>query len=184
MESIIEFKIEKQIKMKNIALYLLLGIISSLFIISCGEQNKVYNSPDELVAEYESTVDMITVEELHTWIDTGMVLVIDVREPGEYKPGFIPGSVNIPRGVLEFKIGKDQFWEDQFLYPPLKEEPIVLICKRGHRSILAVDAVKKMGFHNVKVLKDGFKKWELTYPIEQDKIIEEHHDGGGEVGGC
>ena len=100
------------------------------------------------------------------------------------KPGFIPGSVNIPRGVLEFKIAKDQFWEDQFLYPPLKEETIILICKKGHRSILAVDACEKMGFQNIKVLEGGFKKWELTYPLEQDKIIEENHGGGGEVGGC
>jgi rhodanese-related sulfurtransferase len=164
--------------MKNKALYLLFGIISSLIVISCSEKTKIYNSPDELIADFEPGVEMITVEDLHTWVDTGMILLIDVREPGEYKPGFIPGSVNIPRGILEFKITKDQFWEDQFLYPPLKEEPIVLICKKGHRSILAVDAVKKMGFQNVKVLKGGFKKWELTYPLEQDKIIEEHHDSG------
>jgi rhodanese-related sulfurtransferase len=170
--------------MKNKALYLLFGIISSLIVISCSEKTKIYNSPDELIADFEPGVEMITVEDLHTWVDTGMILLIDVREPGEYKPGFIPGSVNIPRGILEFKITKDQFWEDQFLYPPLKEEPIVLICKKGHRSILAVDAVKKMGFQNVKVLKRRIQKWELTYPLEQDKIIEEHHDSGGEVGGC
>lgn len=170
--------------MKKKTLFLLLGIVSVFVMISCSDQAKVYNSPDELVAEYEPLVDMITVEDLHAYLDTGMILLIDVREPAEYKPGFIPGSVNIPRGLIEFKIAKDQFWEDQFLYPPLKEEPIVIICKKGHRSILAVEAVKKMGFTNVKVLKDGFKKWELTYPLEQDKIIEENHGGGGEAGGC
>lgn len=170
--------------MKKKTLFLLLGILSVFVILSCSEQTKIYNNSDELVAAVEPSVEMMTVEELHQYLDTGMVLLIDVREPGEYKPGFIPGSVNIPRGVLEFKIAKDQFWEDQFLYPPLKEEPIVVICKRGHRSILAVDAIKKMGFTNVKVLKGGFKKWELTYPLEQDKIQEDHHGGGGEVGGC
>jgi rhodanese-related sulfurtransferase len=170
--------------MKKRTLFLLIGLLSVFVIVSCSDQTKIYNSPDELVAEVELSVDQITVEELHQYLDTGMILLIDVREPGEYKPGFIPGSVNIPRGLMEFKIANDQFWEDQFLYPPLKDEPIVLICKKGHRSILAVDAVKKMGFTNVKVLKDGFKKWELTYPLEQDKIIEENHGGGGEVGGC
>jgi len=170
--------------MKKKTLVLLLGIVSVFVMLSCSDQTKIYNNADELVAEVEPTVEMMTVEELHQYLDTGMILLIDVREPGEYKPGFIPGSVNIPRGLLEFKIGKDQFWEDQFLYPPLKDEPMVLICKKGHRSVLAVDAVKKMGFTNVKVLKGGFKKWELTYPLEQDKIIEENHGGGGEVGGC
>ena len=153
-------------------------------LLSCSDQTKIYNNVDEWVADTKPQIEFIDVEELHQWLDTGMLLLIDLREPGEYNPGFIPGSVNIPRGTLEFKIAKDQFWEDQFLYPPLKEEPIILICKKGSRSILSVESIRKLGFSNVKVLEGGFKKWELTYPLEQDKIIEENHGGGGEVGGC
>ena len=41
-----------------------------------------------------------------------------------------------------------------------------------------------MGFEHVKVLDGGFKKWELTYPQEQDKNLDQVHDGGAEVGGC
>ena len=31
-------------------------------------------------------------------------LLVDVREPGEYADGYIPGAVNLPRGVIELKI--------------------------------------------------------------------------------
>jgi rhodanese-related sulfurtransferase len=33
-------------------------------------------------------------------------LFLDCREPKEYKMGHIPGAMNIPRGLLEFKIEK------------------------------------------------------------------------------
>lgn len=163
---------------------MLLGFASIFTMISCSDNNKVYQNVDEMIVELTPSVDLLTVEELHTWLDTGMILLVDVREANEFNPGFIPGSVNIPRGLIEFNIAKDQFWEDQFLYPPLKEEAIVLICKKGRRSIMTVDAVKKLGFKNVKVLDGGFKKWELTYPLEQDKNLDQVHEGGAEVGGC
>jgi predicted sulfurtransferase len=34
------------------------------------------------------------------------VLLLDVREDAEFKVGHVPGAVNIPRGVLEFRIWK------------------------------------------------------------------------------
>jgi 3-mercaptopyruvate sulfurtransferase SseA len=50
---------------------------------------------------------------------------------------------------------------------------------------LAVESLKKLGYKNVKYIEGGFKKWELTYPLMQEKNLEE---GSGhqveEVGGC
>jgi hypothetical protein len=34
-------------------------------------------------------------------------LILDVREPAEFAAGHVPGAINIPRGVLEFKIYKE-----------------------------------------------------------------------------
>jgi rhodanese-related sulfurtransferase len=171
--------------MKKRYLYMLPLFLGLLVMFSCSDHTKVYQNADELVAEVSQSVDFIKVETLHAMLDTGaMVLLIDVREPNEYNPGYIPGATNIPRGVIEFKLANDAFWEAQFLYPPLKTDEIILICKKGKRSVLTVEAVKKMGFDNVKVLDGGFKKWELTYPLEQEKNLEEVHGGEAEVGGC
>ena len=171
--------------MKTKYLFMLPLFLSVFLMFSCSDQTKVYENVDEWVADVAPSVEMIKVETLHAMLDTGaMILLVDVREANEYNPGFIPGAVNIPRGVIEFQLAKDEFWEAQFLYPPLKTDEIILICKKGNRSILTVKAVKKLGFPNVKVLEGGFKKWELTYPLEQEKNLDQVHDGGGEVGGC
>ncbi|RLD47081.1 MAG: hypothetical protein DRI86_01315 [Bacteroidetes bacterium] len=160
-------------------------LLSIIFIISCNNNEvKHYNSVDEMVAEAKLKVEFIEVEELHGLLDTADVLVIDVREGYEYNPGYIPVAINIPRGVIEFKMGNDIFWENQMLYPPLKEGPIVLVCKKGHRSILTINTLKQLGFTDVKYLKGGFKAWETKYPLEQEKNLEQVHDTGAEVGGC
>ncbi len=44
--------------------------------------------------------------------------------------GNIPYSVLIPRGVLEFKIDNEYFWEEAQWYVPKKDADIVLYCKK------------------------------------------------------
>ena len=34
----------------------------------------------------------------------GEALIIDVRDPGEFATGHVPGAINIPRGLIEFRI--------------------------------------------------------------------------------
>lgn len=171
--------------MKTKYLFMLPLFLNVFLMFSCSDQTKVYQNIDEWVADIAPHIESIDVQTLHAMLDTGaMVLLIDVREANEYNPGFIPGSVNIPRGIIEFNIAKDAYWEAQFLYPPLKEDEIILICKKGKRSLMTVDAVKKLGFDKVKYLEGGFKKWELTYPLEQEKNLEQVHKGDAEVGGC
>jgi len=170
--------------MKNIfKTILLLSIISLL--VSCN-QDKNYASVDDMVVEATATVQGISVEQLMEKLDNGdMILLIDVREPNEFNPGYIPGAVNIPRGVLEFKINNEPFWEQAMLYMPEKDEEIIVYCKKGKRSILAARSLQQLGFTNVSFLTDGWKKWELTYPLIQLKNLDDlHHDDGGEVGGC
>jgi rhodanese-related sulfurtransferase len=46
-------------------------------------------------AQAMRNVPRITVDELKTLIDQKAVVIIDVRDPGQFKEGRIPGSVNI-----------------------------------------------------------------------------------------
>lgn len=170
--------------MKYNILYKLPLFIGLLLMFSCGNTEKTYNNIDEWAADVEPTVQSVTVEDLHAALDTADIMVIDVRERYEYNPGFIPVAVNIPRGVIEFNISNLAFWDNMMLYAPEKDALIVLVCKKGKRSLMTVKALNKLGFTNVKYLKGGFKLWEMTYPLEQEKIIEESHGAGAEVGGC
>jgi len=170
--------------MKYNYLYKLTLLLGLFFMFSCGNTDKTYSSIDEWVAEVEPTVESISVEDLHAVIDTADILLIDVREGYEFNPGYIPVAVNIPRGVIDFKMGNDAFWENQMLYPPEKDTQIILVCKKGKRSLMTIHVLKKLGYTNVKYLKGGFKQWEITYPLEQEKNLDQVHDSGEEVGGC
>ncbi len=156
-----------------------------LMITACGSSSKPYENVDGLIASVAPKVTEITVEDLHQKMEAGeMIILIDVREPDEFNPGYIPGAVNIPRGMIEFNILNEPFWENQFLYPPLRTDEIIVYCKKGSRGLLVADVLQRFGFENVKYIKGGFKAWELTYPDEQLKNLEQAHSAGAEVGGC
>jgi rhodanese-related sulfurtransferase len=85
-------------------------------------------------------------------------LVLDVREPAEFDLAQIPGSINVPRGVLEQACE----WDYEETVPELASErqrAIVVVCRSGNRSILAADAMQAMGFADVASLKTGVRGW-------------------------
>jgi len=128
------------------------ALMLALFTISCSSTDS-YQDTDAMVSAAAKNVEFITVEALMAKVDSGdMFNLIDVREPSEYNHGYIPGAINIPRGVLEFKINNEQFWTNEGLYLPLKDEEFILVCKKGSRSILAARSIMKLGYENVKIL--------------------------------
>ncbi|MBW2646634.1 MAG: rhodanese-like domain-containing protein [Deltaproteobacteria bacterium] len=91
------------------------------------------------------------------------VIVIDVREPNEYSTGHIKGSILIPRGLLEFKIKKNDIYPDiNKGRMPTLDTPIITICKMGGRCLLATQTLKEMGYKNVKTIKGGYKTWKAA----------------------
>jgi rhodanese-related sulfurtransferase len=85
-------------------------------------------------------------------------LVLDVREPSEFAVAQIPGSINVPRGVLEQACE----WDYDETVPELagrRDRPIVVVCRSGNRSLLAADVMRQMGFADVASLKTGVRGW-------------------------
>jgi len=60
-------------------------------------------SINDLVAAARARVREVSPQQVAAW-PAGSVAIIDVREADEYAAGHLPGAVNIPRGVLEFRI--------------------------------------------------------------------------------
>lgn len=148
-------------------------LITAVFIFSHSCQSPsantvkqmVYEGVDQMVDEAISTVKSITVEEFKKLVDAqDMYYLIDVRTEAEHDLGYIPGTINIPRGLLEFWIEKEAFWEDEGLYAPLKEDKLIVYCKSGRRSALSVQTLEKMGFTEVYSLEGGFNDWKSKYP--------------------
>lgn len=85
-------------------------------------------------------------------------LIVDVREPGEFAAGHVPGAVNIPRGVLEFQIWK------QIGFPANTEmdRPVVLQCQSGNRASLAAQSLSDLGFTNTTAVVMSLDEWQKT----------------------
>ena len=87
-------------------------------------------------------------------------LLLDVREPAEFETGHIPGSINIPRGVLEFQVDAHPAVANVG-DPALsrKERPIVVACRTGGRAALAAANLQRMGFADVRSIGGGVVAW-------------------------
>ncbi|MGB5622142.1 MAG: rhodanese-like domain-containing protein [Gammaproteobacteria bacterium] len=114
---------------------------------------------EQLVAEARSRIREIGVAELDQRGAPGTVL-IDVREPDEFAAGHIPGSLNIPRGVLEAEVSPvPEMGGETAAVLADKQRPICLYCRTGGRSALAADALQNMGFTDVVSLAGGYAAW-------------------------
>ncbi len=81
-----------------------------------------------------------------------------MREKDEWRGGFIPGAVSIPRGFLEIQA-------EQKL--PDKNAPIVAYCAGGTRSALAAATLQELGYSHVETANPGFVRWkDLGFPVE------------------
>ncbi|GAB5605917.1 rhodanese-like domain-containing protein [Sideroxyarcus sp. TK5] len=128
---------------------------------------------DDLVEEALARVKEVTPWDFGRRYQSGDVpLLLDIREPSEFAALHIPGSINVPRGILE----QSCEWDYDETVPELvqgREREIVVICRSGKRSVLAADVMQQMGFSNVVSLKLGIRGWnDAELPME---------DAGGNV---
>ena len=83
-------------------------------------------------------------------------LLLDVREEDEFKAGHVPGTVNIPRGLLEFRIWKQL----GFPSPVDTGRKIFVQCQTGGRATLATKQLQDVGFTNVVAVVMNFEEWQ------------------------
>ena len=115
---------------------------------------------EDFVKEAKVSIVEVDISQAKNLLVEG-ALVLDVREPNEYANGYIVNAVNIPRGVLEFKI-------DQHIGDSDKSVSVLVYCKTGGRGALAANALKLMGYEQVVSLQGGIDNWASAgNPIEK-----------------
>lgn len=77
-------------------------------------------------------------------------IIIDVREPFEYTMGHVKGALNMPPTKL-MSGAKELNGVD-------KDTPIILYCKSGSRSNVAIHMLTQMGYTN---LTNGINKQQV-----------------------
>ncbi|SMF91404.1 CoA-disulfide reductase [Paenibacillus uliginis N3/975] len=98
----------------------------------------------------EGSVETVQWHEIDELIKRGGTL-IDVREPGECKAGYIEGSINIPLNDLRSRL--EELPKDETLY---------VSCQVGLRGYLASRILAENGF-SVKNLDGGWKTYSSVF---------------------
>ncbi|HVT03917.1 MAG TPA: rhodanese-like domain-containing protein [Thermoanaerobaculia bacterium] len=87
------------------------------------------------------TLPQLEVRTLHDNLESGRLRVVDVRAPGEYQGGHVPGAVNIPLNVVEHRLDLLD-----------ASQPTAVICAGGYRSSAAASLLQKRGFEVMNVV--------------------------------
>ena len=95
--------------------------------------SKPMKTAHDLVLAAKAQCSEVSVKDAHTAILSADV-IIDVREADEYAAGHLAGAINIPRGLLEFKLSGTPALEKRDL-------SVVLYCKTSGRAALAANSM-------------------------------------------
>jgi rhodanese-related sulfurtransferase len=93
----------------------------------------------------------VDVQEVNQRIQRGEdFLLIDVRQPEEYRIASLPAAVLIPLGELSMRLAEIEAYRDK---------RIVVHCHHGGRSLRAVMGLRQLGFHGAQNLAGGIDLW-------------------------
>ena len=114
----------------------------------------------EMVEKDKAAVRLVTAEEVKEALDKKEPAVfLDVRDPGEFATGHLPGAINLSRGTLEFKI-----WDKV----PDQNAKIYVYCQTAVRSALATKTLNDLGYKNAVLMNAQFEEWvQAGYPVEK-----------------
>ncbi|MHC5374548.1 rhodanese-like domain-containing protein [Enterococcus sp. LJL120] len=81
--------------------------------------------------------------------------VIDVRQKDTFDAGHILGARNLPYTMI-----KDKSYRQQYIDSLRKDQPIYIYDQRKALSIRMANQLRKAGFKNLFLLKEGYDGWE------------------------
>ena len=125
------------------------------------------DSVDQYVAQVRKTIDTTDMDGYLAVVkDPQGALLLDVREESEFKTGHVPGTVNVSRERLEFRIWK------ALGYPGTVDmnRKIYVQCASGARATLAARQLKDIGFTNVTAVVMPLADWQKKgHPFVKDE---------------
>jgi rhodanese-related sulfurtransferase len=119
-----------------------------------------------MVAEANAQIESVAPKVAYGELAAGTATMLDVREPVEWEQ-HIAGSVQVPRGLLEFAADPTSPRHTPELDPAGR---VIVYCRSGTRAALAALTLKTLGYQNVANLDGGLTAW-----TEAGLPIDEHH---------
>lgn len=113
---------------------------------------------DDLVADARSRIERLAPDEAWQAASAGRALIVDIRSDDDRRrDGIVPGSLHVPRTVLEWRVDPASGWSNPHVGN--RDRRLVLICSHGESSSLAAAALVEMGFERAADVSGGFEAW-------------------------
>lgn len=97
----------------------------------------------------DATIAPRTLAERIAWGDRSLV-VLDVRTPEEYAEGHVAGARNIPHTEIAARLAE---------LDDARERDVVVYCRSGRRTAIAIEALRKAGFTRLYHLDGDWLRW-------------------------
>ncbi len=120
--------------------YLILGIVMVFAMLAYGPLTQLLHG-----------VRRVTTAEAIRLLNQEKGLLVDVREPDEYRAGHVPNAMNVPLSGLTGGLRQLEKY---------KSLPLIICCRTSQRSARAAVALRKQGFASVQVLAGGIVAWQ------------------------
>lgn len=112
---------------------------------------------DELLEEAQARINRLQPTEALAALEQGAQL-IDIRSDlDRNRDGIVPGSLYIPRTVLEWRLAPDSRWRSPHVGG--LDQQILLLCNHGCSSILAAATLTELGFAKAGDVIGGYAAW-------------------------
>jgi len=103
----------------------------------------------KVVNEVRSRIKEVSVAEARARLmQNSKIILMDVREDGEWNNGHAVEAIHLGKGILERDIEQ--------MIPDTNAE-IIMYCGGGFRSALTAEVAQRMGYKNVASLIGGYK---------------------------
>jgi rhodanese-related sulfurtransferase len=119
--------------------------------------NAARRTLEELLDEARARIERLAPADALAAVERG-ALLIDIRSDSDReRDGIVPGSLHIPRTVLEWRLAPDSRWRSPHVGG--LDRQVVLLCDHGCSSVLAAATLVELGFTRAGDVVGGFAAW-------------------------
>jgi rhodanese-related sulfurtransferase len=112
---------------------------------------------DQILEAAKARITRLEPREALAAVEAGALLIDTRSDVDRERDGIVPGSLHIPRTVLEWRLDPDSPWRNPYVGG--LDARIVLLCDHGFSSILAAATLVELGFASASDVVGGFAAW-------------------------
>lgn len=113
---------------------------------------------EDLLAEARARIRRYSPAEAAAAAAKDGAVLVDLRSHDErVRAGIVPGSIHVPRSVLEWRLDPTSGWSNPRVAD--RSLALILVCADGCSSSLAAASLVDIGFARAGDLEGGFAAW-------------------------